>query len=230
MINELATVQVNQSRTDGGLMWLANQQQVFLLRLPTAVTHFQACTTWSTSSLPDISHVRCAVLRAQKALHKMVHRLLLPGCGEAGLVFGLLLRLDAVGNILGRLVCLTALWQQIKSATHVITSVAAGLSASISCSEGAMGWSPAGVNQCDTTDCSGAVQMNTNGSAWLIKETERLQEASNHSWSQLCFSHSPITPTKQSSSLSQRATEYSPELHHIHRLLLVFPYVSFEVA
>lgn len=44
-----------------------------------------------------------------------------------------------------------------------------------------MGWSPAGVNQCDTTDCSGAVQMNTNGSAWLIKETERLQEASNHS-------------------------------------------------
>lgn len=58
----------------------------------------------------------------------------------------------------------------------------------------------------------------------------KVQEASNHSWSQLCFSHSPITPTKQSSSLSQRATEYSPELHHIHRLLLVFPYVSFEVA
>lgn len=42
-----------------------------------------------------------------------------------------------------------------------------------------MGQSPAGINQCDSSDFSGAVQMNTNGSAWQIKETKRLREASN---------------------------------------------------
>lgn len=72
-----------------------------------------------------------------------------------------------------------ALRQQIKSASHVMTSVATGLSAAISRSEEMMGRSPAGVNQRSANDCSGAVQMNTNGSTWIIKETERLQEASN---------------------------------------------------
>ena len=77
-------------------------------------------------------------------------------------------------------------------------------SASISCSEETMGRSPAGINPCNISDCSGDVQTNTSGSAWLIKETEK-----SLLWSQLCFSHSPNTPTKQSSYIWQRATECS---------------------
>lgn len=75
----------------------------FLLRLPTAVAHVQPHST--QVNLPDISHVRCDVSRAQKALPEMVPLLLLSGCGEAGLIFCLLLRLDAVGKILGRFRC-----------------------------------------------------------------------------------------------------------------------------
>lgn len=74
--------------------------------------------------------------------------------------------------------CLTALRQRLKPASQVTTSVAAGLSASIPCSEETVGRSPAGVHQRNDNDCSGAVQTNTNGSARLIKETGRLPKGS----------------------------------------------------
>lgn len=125
---------------------------------------------------------------------------------EVTLLFCLLARLHAVDNLVDRSVCLTVLQQQIKCAAHIMPAVAAALSAFISCREEMMGQSPAGADQCNTRDFSGAVQMNTRGSARLIKETGRLQVIpSDHSCAFPLIHH----PVKHSISLCQQATEYS---------------------
>lgn len=72
---------------------------------------------------------------------------------------------------------------------------------------------------------SPAHPFNTSDCRWtpMAQRNWKLQEVNSLCWSQLCFFHSFITTTKQSSSLESKIQSIPLGQHHIHHLLLVFP-------